>query len=128
MADKNYQITNGVLNGKLQPTVAVFKYSKDSHSDYWMMVAQIIEDWAKTHPNDLKEHLEVVKIKRAQQNNSFGNGSTDANNRALISLPEGLLFTLKKQFPELLEANAQGVEKLKTFAKKFPGFRVCEIV
>ena len=124
MADKNYKKVKGIVRGKETNTVAVYTYDPEHALDYWMGVRVLIEDWGKTHPNDMKEHLEAVKWKRQLQNNKFGVTDNENNMRALVSIPEGLIFQFKRHFPDLLLEKS----RIEEFARKFPGFRLCEVV
>lgn len=119
MEDKNYTITDR-RDGKEGKTIGVYKYTPDSHSDKFEVIAMLVEDWVKTHPNDTKEILAKARESRSE-GNDYGTADQrlkDKNFRRGMILPAGLHVLLKKEFPEVFKDRKQ-YHKL---MKRFPGF------
>jgi hypothetical protein len=118
MADKNYTFVDR-RDGKGK-TLAVYKFTPDSHSDKFEVIAKLVEDWAKTHPNDMREILDGAKEQR-NEGNDYGSAEDrlkDKNFRRGMMLPAGLHVILKKNFPEIFEDK----KLYNKFMKRFPGF------
>lgn len=117
--DKNYKIVDR-RDGKEGKTIGVYKFTPDSHSDKFEMIATLVDDWVKMHPNDTREILDEVK-RRRNEGNDYGSAEgklKSKNFRRGMMLPPGLSILIKKNFPEVFEDKKQ----MHKFMKRFPGF------
>lgn len=90
---------------------------------YWHVITQVIEAYAKIHESEMLMHLIETKQERAMNNNRFA-ASKSNNMRRLISLPVGLLFDIEAFDPTFFGDKS----KVRKFAKRYPGFRTCDII
>lgn len=118
MADKNYKIVDR-RDGKGK-TIGVYKFTPDSHSDKFEMIASLVDDWVRTHPEDTREILDEAKRARNEGNDygSANNKLKGKNFRRGMLLPAGLHVLLKREFPEIFEDKKQ----YHKFMERFPGF------
>ncbi len=87
----------------------------------WEKIEEIIRDYTKLHPEEMKAQLELIATLRRLQYNKFASSKSNSL-RWGISLPTGLLITIKKFYPEVF-AEKKEMEK---FMRKFRGFTVCQ--
>ena len=93
------------------------------YGDVWGRIGAAIETWVKLHPLEMARHLLDVEYLRQEQMNKFG--STPSKSlRYGCSVPVGLGRMLEIVEPELFTDK----RLYHQFMKKFPAFRVCQVV
>jgi len=102
--------------------ISITKITPEYDRDKWNTVSQLIQDYTKTHPDQMREFVRTMRVVRATRLNKFGS-SKSKSVRWGLSIPVGLDLLIRKYFPDLLTTK----KNLHTFMKKFPGFRVSEL-
>jgi hypothetical protein len=101
--------------------IAVYTIIPEKGADKWEVIGGIIRDYARLHPWEMRETLQTNRIRRGMQRNRHGS-TRDRSLRHGLSVPMGLLLTLKRFYPEVFTEKAA----FRTFMRKFPGFRIPE--
>ena len=123
MAEKNWEDNYIIVDrrdGKKGKTIATYNITPNSAIDKWETIRQIIDDYAKTHPIEVKEILDAARERRLM-GNEYGSSEGILKKRGFrrgMMLPMGLQLILKKNFPEIFKDKKQYTK----FMKKFPGF------
>lgn len=95
----------------------------ENAKDKWEVVEGLIQDYAKLHPKEMRLFMEANAYARVRVKNKFA--SSDSHSlRWGMNMPPGLDVLIKKYVPEVLETK----DNFHTFMRKFPGFRICEVV
>jgi hypothetical protein len=93
--------------------------------DMWDQIEGLIQDYTTVHTEEMKLFLEANKYIRSTRRNSLASGRQGL--RWGMNMPPGLDILIKQYFPDLFDG-IQGKKNFHKFMRKFPGFRVCEIV
>ena len=110
-------------NGSLAGVYALdLKQGKGSTWAHGGILDQVVENWTKLHPVEMAQHLIEVAEVSAEQKNKFASSKTGL--RYGCSVPVGLGLQLELVEPDLF-SNRQLLHK---FMRKFPGFRVAQVV
>jgi hypothetical protein len=89
--------------------------------DIWTKIDQIIHEYARIHPNEMK--LLVIENKIISSNRINETASNKSKSiRWGASIPVALMFKLQLAVPELLENKAI----FHQFLKKYKGFAICK--
>ncbi len=89
----------------------------------WDTIEGLIQDYTKLHPEEMRLFMKANAHARDTRLNQFGS-SQSKSIRWGMSMPAGLDVLIKKYYPEVLSTKKTYLQ----FMRKFPGFRVCEIV
>lgn len=89
----------------------------------WDTIEGLVQDYAKLHPEEMRLFMEANKYIRETRRDKFAR-SKGGSMRWGMSMPSGLDILIKKYYPEVLSEKKTYLQ----FMRKFPGFRVCEVV
>lgn len=91
-------------------------------ADIWDKLDEVIRDYAKVNPNEMRLHLMEVASVRLDLNNELG--TSKGQLRWGVSIPPGLYFRIQALEPDIFN-NRDMYHK---FMRKYPGFRICRKV
>lgn len=89
----------------------------------WDTIEGVVQDYTRLHPEEMRLFMAANKHARDTRLNQFGS-SQSKSVRWGMSMPTGLDVLIKKYYPEVLSTKKTYTQ----FMRKFPGFRVCEVV
>ncbi len=131
MAEKNLELSNE--SGKAFEGGSGHTLTKDgiaviipnfSKLDIWDIIEELISDYTKLHPQEVRDILDGNKEERAARRTATG-ASEQGSLRFALSLPVGLHFLLKKHIPEFSSTDPkQRLKFVRKFMLRFPGFRI----
>lgn len=90
-------------------------------NNVWNKIEMVIQAYAKVHPTEMKDQIEMNAMLQATRKNEFAQGK---KLRWGVSIPAGLLFKLEQVEPNLFKSK----KMLNMFMQKYKGFRVCKVV
>lgn len=94
--------------------------------DMWDMIEGLIQDYTRAHPEEMRLFMAANKWARSTRANRFGM-SEQKSLRWGMNMPTGLDILIRRYFPDIFDG-PKGKRNFTKFMRKFPGFRVCEIV
>lgn len=89
----------------------------------WDTIEGLIQDYTRLHPEEMKMFMKANAYCRATRKNSLAS-SPSKSLRWGMSMPVGLDILIRKWYPEVLSTK----KTYHQFMRRFPGFRVCELV
>lgn len=103
--------------------IIIPKITPDKARGMWDVVEGLIQDYTKLHPEEMRLVLESNKYIRSTRRNRLAS-SKSGSMRWGMSIPAGLDILIRKYYPEVLSEK----KRYHQFMRKFPGFRICEVV
>lgn len=95
----------------------------DKAVDMWESIYSLIRDYTKVHPQEMRLFMETNAHARRKVNNKYA-ASRSMSIRWGMNLPPGLDVLIRKFHPDVFDNK----RKFRMFMRKFPGFRVCDVV
>lgn len=93
----------------------------DSSEDLqWKIVEQLVNDYMKVHPQEMRDIL--IENKALRESMANEHGSSKEGIRWGFRLPPGLVRTIERRFSGIF-TEKRNIHK---FMERFPGFRVAE--
>ena len=90
--------------------------------DLWEKLENVIKEYAKLHPDEMRLHLlETAQIRLEAKNEK---AEAKEGLRWGCSIPPGLYFRIQTLEPLIFNDK----DYFHTFLKKYPGFRICQKV
>ena len=89
----------------------------------WDTIEGLIQDYTRVHPEEMKLFMKANIYNRQTRKNAFAS-TTNKSLRWGMSMPVGLDILIRRWYPEVFNTK----KSYHTFMRKFPGFRVCEIL
>jgi hypothetical protein len=88
--------------------------------DRWERIDRVIYEWAKIHPQEVRECIEDATRERNEALTKWGS-TLGKTMRKGIKIPPGLLFALQQIEPDLFEDK----QLFHGFMKRYKAFRTC---
>lgn len=87
----------------------------------WVIIRQIIDDYARIHPKEIAEDLKICKILRESMAHT---GKKDSSLRWGFRCSPAIVRLIERKFPDFFTHR----KNISQFMKRFPGFTIAESV
>jgi hypothetical protein len=112
---------NTDAEGNLQGLYLI-DHEQASGLDLWAKLDEIVKEYAKLHPEEMRIHLLETSQARSEINGDLAQSKKGL--RWGLSLPPGLYFSIMAFEPAIFEER----ELYHQLLKRYPGFRICKTV